>query len=71
MQRSGPFARWIQTSVCVPDEAGVVLQDTIDFEPPGGLLGLLVTAASIEETLTQSFAWRDRQLRAKLEHGKA
>ena len=69
-QRTGPFRRWVHTITCTPHPAGVLLEDAIDYEPPGGMLGLLVTVAQMEEMLTQSFAWRDRQLRAMLEQGK-
>jgi ligand-binding SRPBCC domain-containing protein len=69
-QREGPFRRWVHAITCEPHAQGVSLQDAIDYEPPSGMLGLLLTEAQVEEMLAQSFAWRDRQLRMKLEQGQ-
>ena len=65
-QRQGPLKRWVQTMTCEPHESGMRLRDVIDFEPPGGMLGFIVTAAKISEMLLETFAARDRQLRVLL-----
>ena len=70
-QRQGPFRRWVQTLLCHPHDEGTLMEDVIDFEPPGGVLGLLMTAAKIEEMLAHAFAWRDRELRGRLQTDKS
>jgi ligand-binding SRPBCC domain-containing protein len=68
-QREGPLRRWVQTLTVTPADQGAAVQDRIDFEPPGGMLGFLVTAATIEEMLAITFAWRDQQLREQFNSG--
>jgi ligand-binding SRPBCC domain-containing protein len=70
-QRQGPLRRWVQTVTVTPHEQGAAVHDQIDYEPPGGMLGFLVTAAKIEEMLTLTFNWRDQELRRILEQEKA
>jgi ligand-binding SRPBCC domain-containing protein len=51
-QRSGPFRRWLHTRrfrAITPDETE--LEEEIDFEPPGGMLGLVMTAERVEGDL--------------------
>jgi ligand-binding SRPBCC domain-containing protein len=62
-QRQGPFRRWVHTLTCTGSADETLLHDVVDYEPPGGMLGLLLTKAQMETQLTQSFQWRDRQLR--------
>ena len=62
-QRQGPLGRWIHTTRFEPTDIGTRVIDEIDFAPPGGLLGLALTAARIEADLAASFAVRDRRLR--------
>jgi ligand-binding SRPBCC domain-containing protein len=53
-QRRGPFRRWKQsfTFEAAP-EGGTRLTEWIDWEKPGGMLGLLVSEAMIEEELRE------------------
>ena len=62
-QRQGPLANFIHTTRFETTAAGTRIIDEIDFAPPGGLLGLALTAARIEADLAASFAVRDRRLR--------
>lgn len=66
-QRQGPFGRWMQSTSCRLIREGALVQDDIDYEPPGGMLGLLLSRAKIEESLAKTFDWRDRQLRMVFE----
>lgn len=65
-QRQGPLRRWVQTTTCAPCGEGTRLLDAVEFEPPGGMLGLILTSAKIGAMLAESFAWRDQQLPALL-----
>jgi ligand-binding SRPBCC domain-containing protein len=59
VQREGPFRRWrlerVLTAVS-PTETEV--REQIDYEPPGGLLGLTLTAKVIEADLAEAYRWR-------------
>ena len=61
-QRQGPFRKWVHTQRLEATADGARLSERVDYEPPGGLLGLTVTAAFLERELTALFAFR----RAKL-----
>lgn len=74
-QRRGPFRRWQQTFTFDPtQEGGTKLEEQIDWEGPGGVLGLLLTAAAIEKELCELHAHRQplllRLLAEETGHGK-
>jgi ligand-binding SRPBCC domain-containing protein len=58
-QVAGPFRRWAHTHhfEALPD-GGTRVSEVIDFEPPGGLLGLQLTAAAVERELARVFEHR-------------
>lgn len=66
-QAEGPFRRWKHTHrfEALPD-GGTRVTDVIDFEPPGGMLGLVVTAGFIEKDLKWVFAHRQERLKELL-----
>jgi len=66
-QEEGPFKKWTHTHAfeAMPD-GGTRVTDTIDYEPPGGLLGLVVTAAFVERDLKWIFEYRTEKLKALL-----
>jgi ligand-binding SRPBCC domain-containing protein len=57
-QRQGPFRRWRLERVLTETAGHTELVETIDFEPPGGLLGLAVTPAVVERELAHAYAER-------------
>jgi ligand-binding SRPBCC domain-containing protein len=61
-QRQGPFRKWIHTHRFAAVAHGTQVHDHIEFEPPGGLLGLLVTADFISKDLEKVFAYRAEKL---------
>lgn len=63
VQRQGPFPRWQQRLTFEPTNDGTRIQFTIDFEPPGGVLGLLVTESFLRNDLDALFAYRAEKLR--------
>jgi ligand-binding SRPBCC domain-containing protein len=65
-QREGPLRKFIRTLRFEEAPEGTRLTETIDFEPPGGLIGLVVTAGMIQGDLEAAAAHRDRKLRELL-----
>jgi ligand-binding SRPBCC domain-containing protein len=61
-QRQGPFRKWVHSHRFEPLGAGTKVTERIEFEPPGGMLGLVVTAGLIERHLRQAFAYRSQKL---------
>lgn len=61
-QREGPFRHWVHSHLFEPVAGGVRVADRIDFEPPGGVLGMLMSAGLIERELQEMFAYRRQRL---------
>jgi ligand-binding SRPBCC domain-containing protein len=53
----GPLKLWLHDYIFERDTAGeqVILINRIEFEPPGGLLGYIVTEEAIRDKLDDSF----------------
>jgi ligand-binding SRPBCC domain-containing protein len=67
-QVRGPLKSWRHEHRFEPTASGqVVVTDRIEFEPPGGLVGLLVTESKILDKLEDGFFYRHGQLRQLLE----
>jgi ligand-binding SRPBCC domain-containing protein len=62
-QKQGPFARWVHGSQFETQGAGTRIIETIDFAPPGGMLGLIVTADGIRREIDALVAHRELKLR--------
>jgi ligand-binding SRPBCC domain-containing protein len=61
-QREGPLRKWRRTLRFEPAAEGTCVTETVEFEPPGGALGLVVTAGAIERELQAAFAYREQRL---------
>jgi ligand-binding SRPBCC domain-containing protein len=69
-QRHGPFRRWVHTShLAVLEDGGTRLTECVEYERPGGVLGLTVTAAMVERELAAMFDFRRQQLLTLLRAG--
>ncbi len=64
-QRQGPLRKWVHTRRFESVPEGTRLSERVEFEPPGGLLGLTVTARAIERELDAVFAHRAAKLRER------
>ncbi len=62
-QREGPLRKFIRTLRFEEVPEGTRLTEAIDFEPPGGLLGLVVSAGMVQRDLETALVYRDRKLR--------
>lgn len=66
-QVKGPFQAWRHEHLIEALPTGVtLLADRIEFEPPGGLLGFLVTANKILDQLEEAYDHRHRMLKRYL-----
>lgn len=55
----GPLQKWQHDYIVEADDNGeAVLVNHIDFEPPGGMMGLIVTADRILDALEDGFYYR-------------
>jgi ligand-binding SRPBCC domain-containing protein len=61
-QREGPFRKFVHAHRFEAVPGGARMTDTIEYDPPGGLLGLVATAARIERDLRWIFAYRTARL---------
>jgi ligand-binding SRPBCC domain-containing protein len=67
-QVDGPTRSWRHTQTITSNDDGTsTLTDEIVFEPPGGMLGYVMTAAKIEVSLKDGMAYRYETLAEHLE----
>jgi hypothetical protein len=62
-QREGAFRKWVYAHRFEgrPD-GGTSIVDEIDYEPPRGMLGLVLTPAVVERELSEYFCYRNEKL---------
>jgi len=66
-QVKGFFGQWVHTHSLQSHEQGqVTVADRIEFKPPGGMLGLLVSANKILDQLDEGYHYRHKQLQKLL-----
>jgi ligand-binding SRPBCC domain-containing protein len=62
-QKEGAFRKWVHAHRFeATANAGTHVVDEIDYEPPGGMLGLLLTAGAVERELNDFFRYRNAKL---------
>ncbi len=66
-QKEGAFRKWIYAHrfEATPD-GGTRVTDEIDYDPPGGMLGLMLTPAAVERELNEFYRHRNEKLAAIL-----
>lgn len=62
-QVRGPFEAFEHATDLQLADGGVQLVDRIEFEPPGGLAGFLLTEERLQRLLTDGYAHRHAELR--------
>ncbi len=67
VQAEGIFRRWHHRQEFTALPEGTRLSDHVEFEPPGGLLGLMVTPAWVSRDLEWLFAHRQKRLHELLQ----
>ncbi|QDU80826.1 hypothetical protein Pla110_25610 [Polystyrenella longa] len=69
-QKEGPVQKWIQYhqfELINPETT--ILTERIDFEPPGGMLGFMITADRIKKSLDEGIGHRQSKLQQLFETG--
>lgn len=60
----GPLKLWLHDYIIEENPSGgITLVNRIEFEPPGGLMGLIVNANAIMEALEDGFYYRGKALK--------
>ena len=65
-QVEGPLGAYEHEHVLSPSTAGTLLVDRIQFEPPGGLAGFLITESVIRQEFEKGFQHRHQELQRLL-----
>ena len=71
VMKRGPFAKWHHKHLFSADPAGCLLRDEIDYQPPLGLLGKLMSPFVIEPRLKRMFEYRHQITRREVLRTKA
>lgn len=67
-QVKGPLARYIhEHSLTLEGDRHVRVLDRIEFEPPSGFLGFLLSAETLRKSLAEGLAHRHRELKKRME----
>lgn len=66
-QRKGIMKKWRHEHIFEAQGRSTRLVDRIEFEPPGGIVGFLLTENKILDLLEESFFYRQKQLKKFLE----
>jgi ligand-binding SRPBCC domain-containing protein len=61
-QVEGPFRQWVHTHRFEAVPGGMRVLDRVEYEPPGGLLGLVARPSLIERDLQWVFEYRTKKL---------
>lgn len=70
-QIDGPFSAWKHEHLFKPlGENEVAVYDVIEYQPPGGLVGLLLNEDRIRSQLDEGFAHQQDELKFLLENDK-
>lgn len=61
-QQNGPYKYWNHYHEFIPNEKGVLMEDTVDYELPMGLLGKLAHYLFVQKKLEHIFDYRYKVL---------
>ncbi len=67
VQIEGPLTSMTHEHLFEEDAGKVIVIDRIEFEPPGGMLGFIITADFLIRNMKTSFGYRHEKLKEALE----
>lgn len=65
-QVEGPFRKYEHQRRLQESPGGALLTEYIDYEPPGGMLGLLLSKSRLEKYVAEMYEYRVQAMRALL-----
>jgi ligand-binding SRPBCC domain-containing protein len=65
-QAQGPFREWVLERRFVEIDDVTELTETITYEPPGGMLGLMMTPSAVEGELRRAYQGRPERVMGRL-----
>jgi ligand-binding SRPBCC domain-containing protein len=68
-QRAGPLRKWVHAHRFEVVPGGTRVTERVEFEPPGGILGMVMNAAALERDLRWAFEYRAKRLQELLGDG--
>lgn len=69
-QVAGPMKSWSHSHEYTPTPEGVLMRDRVEYQPPGGLIGLLLTEAKVRDHLEDGFFYREQKLKQLISQGQ-
>ena len=66
-QTKGLFKKYVHEHSVTPTEGGVKLRDRVEFQPPGGMVGMMLTEDRIRENLKKSLEYSHGELKKTME----
>ena len=71
-QERGPFRSWVHRHSFLPEgDRASMLEDRVQYELPGGVLGRALGGRTVAADLERMFAWRHQRTRHDLQHHAA
>jgi len=68
-QVEGPMKEWIHEHLFIAEGDTTVVVDKVQFQPPGGLMGFLISESRVLESLEDGIYSRNQALKQMLESG--
>jgi len=65
----GPMKSWVHRHEYSATPEGVLMRDQVDFQLPGGLIGLLLSESKVRDHLEDGFFYREQRLRELIDQG--
>ncbi len=69
-QEKGPYKYWNHQHVFIPNEQGVLMKDTVDYELPIGFLGTIAHKVFVKKKLDSIFDYRFKFLEERFNQKK-
>lgn len=69
-QKKGPYKLWNHFHEFIPNEKGVLMRDTIDYELPLGFLGEIAHRLFVKKKLEDIFSYRHKVLEKRFNEKK-
>jgi ligand-binding SRPBCC domain-containing protein len=69
-QVSGPMRSWKHRHEYEAAPGGAIKRDIVDFQLPGGLLGLLLSESKVRDYLDDGFFYREQRLQELIQQGR-